>query len=384
MDNMEGATPVMNKEQRYKNSKSFEIKILNESYELKVGEYSNKILFYLTKKDNSLLNYENEYSFEELIKINENFKSLNSIQFLFNSFGKLVQNNKVIIEKDEQNFNNIKLGILISNPFFEEIKCLLNLKLIENQDNISNKSLIIEISKLKKEISEKNEEIKQLKEKIENLEKKMENIEKLNKKIESIEKLELIEKERKRIEKLNILLQKYPGFAQSDILKEPKEINLLVERFKKEFNNISFELLYKLNEEKDEFTLTEILAQINRKTNILFIFQTTQNVKFGGYTSLTLRGQNQTLYDDKAFLFSLSNNKIYNIKKGQETINDSFNHICFIGGGFNIYGTNNIKSFQCLSLVDNSYEKMDMKFELNNGEQYFFLKNLEVFHVINI
>lgn len=304
---------------------------------------------------------------------------------MFKSFVKLGKNNKVIIEKDEKDFNIIKLGILISNPFFEEIKCFLTLKFKEMKDNNSNKMLIKEISELKNEISKKNEEIENLKEKIETLEKKISVIEKLNKKIESIEKLELIEKERKRIEKINILLQNYPGLLQSKILKEAKEINLLVDRLKKDFNNISFELLYKFNIEKDELNLTEILTRINRKTNLLFIIQTTGDVKFGGYTSLTFIGHNKTLQsiDDKAFLFSLSNYKIFNIKKGQNAICDGKAHICFIGGGFNIYDFRN-KSLNYLTAVDNSpYEEM-CGFELNNGEQRYLEKNLEVFHVINI
>ena len=78
-----------------------------------------------------------------------------STDILYNSFDKLVQNNKIIIEKDEKDLSVLKLGIITYNVFGEEIKCYICLKLKEPKDENSVKRLIIEVSELKKELSKK-------------------------------------------------------------------------------------------------------------------------------------------------------------------------------------------------------------------------------------
>ena len=384
-------TPVIQGIQQYNNIKTFEVKCENELYTLKIGENPNKIFFSISKKDNTLLIFEKESSFEELLKLSENLNIFKSTNILYNSFDKLVKNNKIIIEKDEKDLSILKLGIITYNIFGEEIKCFICLKLKEPKDENSIKKLIIEVSELKKELSKKNEEISKLNEKLEKLEKKVESFEILEKKIESIEKLELIENERKRTEKINEILIKYPGFAQSDIIKEPKEVELLLNKFMKEFNNTSFELLYKLVKEEDEIIPLNNCIRTFYKNNaqiehILIIIQTTDNIKFGGFTSLTFGKYNSFngIKDDKAFLFSLTKNKIYDISKGKDAIYDNIN--IHFAHGFCL--RNNFNQRQEISpwlkyddenpsFPDNSH------FDINNGQKCFYIQNFEAYHVKN-
>ena len=176
MDETEAPKPITSIDEM-KNIKQFDIKLTNEEYVLKIGEGYNVITFSINKKGNDLIIYENEYSFEDLLKINENFKVFNSVNALYNSFDELFKSNKIIIEKDENNLDNIQLGILMCNFLGKEIKCLLYLKRKEIKDQDYNKKLLIEISELKKLMTKNNEEISVLNEKVDKLIQKVEYLE---------------------------------------------------------------------------------------------------------------------------------------------------------------------------------------------------------------
>ena len=350
MEEIEAPKPVTPTE--IKNIKKFETKIRNEDYELKVGEGCNKIIFSINKKGNALLIYENEYSFDDLLKVNENLKCFNSVNALYNSFDKLFQNNKITIEKNENNLDIIQLGILIYNFLGDEIKCLLNLNLKEIKGQDCNKKLMIEILELKKTITEKDEEIKALNEKVD----------KLNNKMEIFEKLPLIEKEMKKFELL-------------------KDIPLLLRQSE---INISFELIY--NPTNKNETSENFHKICDGKKNVLVLIKTTDNTRFGGFTSVGFNSTSVNTKDDKAFLFSLDKNKIYNIKKGSNAIYCHENNgPCFEGTSWNnIYINKDIFTYkQNTSPAKNNNYEINNDYELNNGKQYFYIKKLEIYQVKN-
>ena len=369
MEEIEAPNPIIPK--NIKNIKKFDTKIQNEDYELKVGESLNTIIFSINKKGNELLIYENEYSFDDLLKINENLKCFNPVNILYNSFEELFKNNKIIIEKDENNFDVIHLGILIYNFLGKDIKCQLDLKLKEIKGQVDNKKLMIEIFELKKTIAKKDEEIKALNKKFD----------KINEKVEILEKLPLIEKEMKKIKSSTIVQLQ---LEQSEIINNKSNIDIIINRLIKDFPNISFELIY--NPSNKNETTEDFHKICDGKENVLVLIKTTDNIKFGGFTSVGFNSNSYYTKDDKAFLFSLDKNKIYNIKKGRDAI-----YCCkdygpsFTGTSlFNIFIYQNIfKSKQNTSTAkDNCYEIND-DYELNNGKLYFFIKNLEIYQVKN-
>ena len=364
MEEIEAPNPIIPKS--IKNIKKFDTKIQNEDYELKVGESLNTIIFSINKKGNELLIYENEYSFDDLLKINENLKCFNPVNILYNSFEELFKNNKIIIEKDENNFDVIHLGILIYNFLGKDIKCQLDLKLKEIKGQVDNKKLMIEIFELKKTIAKKDEEIKALNEKFDKLNKKMEILE------NKMNSFEL---------SINILSQS----GQSEIIKGKNNIDLILNRLIKDFPNISFELIY--NPSNKNETTEDFHKICDGKENVLVLIKTTDNIKFGGFTSVGFNSTSKYTKDDKAFIFSLDKNKIYNIKKGSNAIYCYETHgPSFTGtSSFNINIYKNIfKTQQNTSTAkDNCYE-INNDFELNNGNEYFYVKNLEIYQVKNI
>ena len=307
-----------------------------------------------------------------MLKVNENLKCFNSVNALYNSFDKLFQNNKITIEKNENNLDIIQLGILIYNFLGDEIKCLLNLNLKEIKGKDYNKKLMIEILELKKIIAEKDEEIKALNEKVDKLNKKMEIFEK---------KLPLIEKEMKKFE----LLKDIPLLLrQSEIINDINNIFLIINRLIKDFPNISFELIY--NPTNKNETSENFHKICDGKENVLVLIKTTDDIKFGGFTSVGFNSTSGYTKDDKAFLFSLDKNKIYNIKKGCNAIfcGTSYGPSFTGTSSFNICIENNIfKTKQHTSPArDNCYEIIN-DYELNKGNYYFYVKNLEIYHVKN-
>ena len=172
---------------------------------------------------------------------------------------------------------------------------------------------------------------------------------------------------------------------QSEIINDINNIDLIINRLIKDFPNISFELIY--NPTNKNETSENFHKICDGKKNVLVLIKTTDNTRFGGFTSVGFNSTSTYAKDDKAFIFSLDKNKIYNIKKGSnaiycyETHGPSFTGTsCF---NINIY-KNIFKNQQNTSTAkDNCYE-INNDFELNNGNKDFYVKNLEIYQVKNI
>ena len=165
-------------------SKLFEITSKDEQYELKLNNnlYEDKIILNISPKKDNFLKYEEKYTLNDLININEIFKNFSSLNNLINSFGMLVENKKIFIEKNENDISIINLVFLLYNIIGEESKAILKLKLNKISENDYTK-LLLKISNLEKKLIEKDEEIKhnniECNEKINRLEKRIEEIEKI-------------------------------------------------------------------------------------------------------------------------------------------------------------------------------------------------------------
>ena len=137
-----------------------------------------------------------------------------------------------------------------------------------------------------------------------------------NKLFESIKKFGHLEKENKDETKY---------YNKQGKLLNKDDINLLIEWIKsddKQINKVKFELCYDAKQngdDKDNFH--KFCDNVGPS---LLIVKTESNYIFGGYTKENWENNNNSKYDDTAFLFSLNNKERLKIKNPQKAIvNDS-------------------------------------------------------------
>ena len=100
----------------------------------------------------------------------------------------------------------------------------------------------------------------------------------------------------------------------SKIILNIKDINFLNKRLKKNFNQFSYNLIYRAT--RDGPKTDDFNRKCNGKNNQLIILKTTKQLIFGGFTGRGFQNtDNIKIKDDSVFLFSLDNKKIYDIKK---------------------------------------------------------------------
>ena len=126
----------------------------------------------------------------------------------------------------------------------------------------------------------------------------------------------------------------------------------------------------------------------------LSIIKTTKGMRFGGYTEQYWNGGGEnaiiTLKDAKniCFYFSLDLFKIYNFNdNSSNSIFGSYDYGPYLIGSGNvfIYIYNNNDSLignTNYQTKDNSFDKFDYDYEINNGQSRFSVVELEVFQIL--
>jgi hypothetical protein len=89
--------------------------------------------------------------------------------------------------------------------------------------------------------------------------------------------------------------------------------------------------------------------------------------------------------DDLAFVFNLQNKKIYNIKKGENSIFCSkwflINFYNGKGGSSSLVVTDKRKNSNTCCKNDSSYQNFTIDYELNNGKQFFNVLEMEIYEI---
>ena len=311
-----------------------------ENLKMKISKIYTKIRDAINEREDELLLelddiFNKTFFDEDIIKNSES---------LCNKIKQSLEKGK-ILDKEWNNYN-------YNNKMNSKINDCINIE--NNTKNIIKMKNIIEKGNIKKiniTFSEKNEEINQIIEKIKNFGK---------------------------IQKISIC-----KFG-SEIINE--KIDFIEKELNPENKNIEFQLIYKCNENNDSSKVFH--EKCDGKQNIILFVETTEGIKFGGYTSVGFNSNSKNTKDDKAFLFSIDKKKIYKIKK------DKFAIYCYNGFGPCFCGTSNFNiniqgshflTKECNTSVysDNSYE-INSDYELNNSKKYFFIKNMEIFQVIKL
>ena len=345
--------------------------------------------------------------------LKENIKYLEEFS---NGIENSINELKKIFENINESKENLKMQI---SKIFTEIRNAINDRedeILLKLDDIFNKTffnedIIKKSEKLPKQIKIYLEEGKKILDKEwdtdkNNIESKIndciyienhtKNIIKINKIIEKCSNKKMnIKFISEKDEEINSLITKIKNFGkiqdisnipfESEIITENDNIDFIEAKLNPDNKNIEFELIYGCNENNDSPNIFH--EKCDGKQNVILFVETTEGIKFGGYTSVGFNSNSQHTKDNKAFIFSINKKKIYNVKKDKSAI------YCFSGYGpcfsgtsyFNIYiGGDHFLKKQCNTSKcnNNTYDNINSDFELNNSKEYFYVKKLEIFHLI--
>ncbi len=310
--------------------------LLNDELIIKIEFDDKNFLFNITKFSFPKNDYEINLTLEQLCKINKIFLNFESnkdlVDWIINS---LKQKNSIIKFIDDNCI--IEMKNPISNKEFE-------IKLIKKE-----KDLISRFNILESFIIEQNKKFISIEERLKKIEALMSGYNNLK------------------------LKEQNNFFSESDILNK-KEKELLINFLPKKPKKI--DLL--LNSNIDGNSIKTILKKCDGKYPTLSIIRTSKGYMFGGYTEqIWKQGGSE---DTNAFVFSINNEKKYNIKKPE-------NATCLVENSFWRFGYSAIvitenctQAFN--NYVDNGTYDIEEKFELNGGESNFNVKSFEIYHVI--
>ena len=370
-----------------KNTKILHLKSdKNKDFEIQFYVYEENIIFEAyTKNIIPQKKFNKIYSFNDIQK-NKFFIICENINEIFEE----IQNQ--INEKEEQiniieKSNLIILSIPLNTKKIKE--CIFEIdEIVENADiKINNLySIINQLSKEIKDLKEKNNILEEKSYKLEEQNKILEEKNyKLEKKVEEIDKLLLMPFKERLKKETEEQLQKDKEERLKKEMKEKlrkekeKDLNKIKEWIAPG-KNIQFNLLFRKSRDGDKTADFHRLCDNKGKT--LIMIETKEGRKFGGFTNESWDTTNKWKknYDD--FVFSLDLNKKYShTKYGDSTISKSEEGPVFGNGRPNTvdiyFGDNTLNKG-----ISNSSPSFETKRELNNINENFETKELEVYQVI--
>jgi cell division protein FtsB len=147
---------------------------------------------------------------------------------------------------------------------------------------------------------------------------------------------------------------------------------------------VIFNLIYRAS--RDGANAQSYHSRCDGKINTVTVVQTVKGSKFGGYTETQIQDGNIGYKDPNSFIFSLNKMKIYeNLNKDNNVIRHYRDNGPYFVGGFVIYDSNfndNNSNYVCDKTSSfNFFSDNEKEYEINNGEKYFHIKELEVFEI---
>ena len=166
------------------------------------------------------------------------------------------------------------------------------------------------------------------------------------------------------------------------IIHKYKEIDEVVSKIQlKLMAGAKFMLLYRASTDGDK---AKIFHQKCDKHNMtLVLVETTKGVRFGGFTTKSWDGNCVKKIDNEAFVFSFDKKKSYDVIKNEHAVGGypKFGPV-FFGCQIRIYDNFFTKGGTTCNRGLNYNTKED--FELNNGEQKYIVKEIEVYDIESI
>ena len=165
----------------------------------------------------------------------------------------------------------------------------------------------------------------------------------------------------------------------SDIITNINELDIINKRLLRQNKRTVYTLIYKATRDGDK---AESFHQMcDSYNNTVVLIKTLKGRRFGGFTHETWDGEDQNKVDKRAFLFSIDKQKVYNVIKNEEAIG------CYKLNGPDFCGwqiviqDNFLSNKQCYTGEKEMNYRTDEDYELNGGEKYFGVQELEVFQV---
>ena len=325
---------------------------------------------------------------------NENNKLNDIINQLRNQIQSLIQENNELKIKNSSIIKNIPNGNESQETIFLKTEIERYLKEIENLRN--------KIAELEEYKRIKEEEIAYYKIKLEELIQNSKRIEEyVLQKEKEISELKVINDELLRKLKMNefeyqnILRQSQNKeinlenqslliqdtrleIIKGDIIQNAKELEILSRKISKNNKKISFNLIYKASIDGDKAEIFHKKCDGAKST--LVLVKSSNDKRFGGYTSCDWKGNNIEKKDDDAFVFSLDKRKIYDIIPEELAIGcyPRYGPV-FLGCQIRIYD-------EFLKNGGTTFEKgmnynTEENYELTGGLKKFEIKDIEVYSV---
>ena len=298
--------------------KQFEYQYNNKKYIFNLS-YNKNILINITCLD-SKQTFINEFTFEQIIKINKYFLMCDSIEDIFCELSSNICN----VNNISFSYNYLILTILLPCQKNKEAKFILNL----NKNFVSdekNNQLLLEYDKIiknqKKNLKKKDSKIKSLKDKISNLENKILYLESI---INSRKNKDLDSFNNNGENKINESIINI-GENKEKVISEEERIEKLKKLMGRKCN---LKLLYQMT--KDGSSCSTFHSKVDNKGPTMTLFETEDGYKFGGYTSQSFQIGKKWIKDPDSFLFNFCNLNKFPIK------NKNCNAIYF--GSKDIYG----------------------------------------------
>ena len=310
--------------------------------------------------------YEEEFSVEK-IKENKAFAFHETIDEILSELFPLIEEGKAHLYEDiksETKFININFD-LPSKKF----------NMIEFYIEEKKKTDLEKINELYNIVITQNKAINDLKNGLNILKNEQTNLG--NEFNEMKKKIQILEQ--KKYEK-NLIIN-----LNSKIIKSFADISFIIERIKN--NNkykdkaISLNLLYKAT--RDGGLSSDFHKKCDGKVQQLIFIKTTEGEIFGGYTKEGYRSRNDSIKDSNAFVFSLSKKKIYHSKKSQNAIFDDKSYGPYFSNHMIHIESKMLESRSETCQTSESYfEGITSDYEINNGEKYFYIQEIEIYQVL--
>ena len=330
-----------------------------EENDLTIGLLETNLIFICSNKEKI---YQVLKNYDEITKEIPNFKLSQNINSIYNLLVQIFSAKRYEIKPENEN----------------QLKIIIKLKDILGNDEMH------EILLFQKELDTKTK-IKLMEERIKILEKKVEEMDELKKNINilfnenKLLKEEINKLKSNKDEQINI------SEYESKIINKKEKINFILKEIEKaggSFNNIK--IIYRATRDGDSIEMFH--SKCDNIRNTLMIVETTTGYIFGGFTSVGWNNKRgKDIYDNKAFCFSLNLKKIYNI------INPNYALHIQSNGSRPSFGSNSyvfilqnqfLKSEKSYTEKISDFEGESQACEINGGNGYFKVKELEVFQIL--
>ena len=370
------------------------IKLSNSDKEYKLIikiDNDNRIEFDILNKENNLdENYSTKISLTEFKALNSFFKMFDSIMDCAETLSNIIRdsNPRLLIESNKA---SLFISLFLPGQKPKEIEISLDKKSLEIN------SLFQEINALKSRVNDLEMKINQKDLIIERIQINYDNLKRdydlfvQQCQTDIINLKSMIPKIPNNINNNNPNLRTVQQQMESNnnemstIINNQLELNFLSNKFRLLYpgKSVIYNLLYRKSRDSDKASIFH--SKCDKIRGTITIIKTSNGLKLGGYTNETWEGNNINKSDNTAFIFSLNNNKIYNIKNNVNAIFCSPNYGPFFDGNTNptlvIYDNSNTNGGECCKAIESNYIGYSSDYEINNEHKKFKIADLEVFKV---